>query len=191
MTPTPLIPWADLLSKHWSNVNDEYGPNSQEVASALVALDKSRWLEEVGKPWQDCAGGAPGSVTIVRSWDEALTIFGEELRYNANGVLEAPCARVDPVLERFPERKAWWQKAREQAKRYTAFSAWIPDHLPQEQQDLLYENLWEYVSMLLVEIIVSPEAGCTYFRGQLPWFHAGHFPCGWDGDWPSGRMRIY
>ena len=45
--------------------------------------------------------------------------------------------------------------------------------------------------MLLVEIIASPEAECTYFREQLPWFHAGHFPCGWDGDWPSGRMRVY
>jgi hypothetical protein len=45
--------------------------------------------------------------------------------------------------------------------------------------------------MLLAEIIGSPEAECTYFREQLPWFHAGRFPCGWDGDWPSGRMRVY
>jgi hypothetical protein len=45
--------------------------------------------------------------------------------------------------------------------------------------------------MLLVEIVASPEAECTYFREQLSWFHAGHLPCGWDGDWPSGRMRVY
>jgi hypothetical protein len=189
VTPPTLIPWMELLSKRWSNVRDEYGPNSQAVSSAFMALDKARWLERVGTLWQE--GACLTSVAIVRSWDEALTIFGEDLRYNANGVLEAPCAGVDAVLERYPERKAWWQKAREEAKRYTALSAWVPDSLLHEQQDLLYENLWEYVSMLLVEIIVSPEAECTYFREQLPWFHGGHFPCGWEGDWPNGRMRVF
>lgn len=188
MTSPTLIPWTELLSKRWSNVRDEYGPNSQAVASAFMTLDQTRWLEEVGRPWQE---RVISDVTIVRSWDEALTIFAEDIQYNANGVLEAPCARVDAILERYPERKAWWQNARDEAKRYTAFSAWVPDVLPQEQQDLLYENLWEYVSMLLVEIIASPEAECTYFREQLPWFHAGHFPCGWEGDWPRGRMRVF
>src|SRR5512140_1046259 len=105
-------------------MRDEYGPNSQAVASAFMTLDKMRWLEEVGTPWQ--ANGSLHGVAIVRSWDEALAIFDEDLRYNANGVLEAPCARVDAVLERYPERKAWWQKAREEAKRYTArLRAWL------------------------------------------------------------------
>jgi hypothetical protein len=44
--------------------------------------------------------------------------------------------------------------------------------------------------MLLVEII-TPEANCTYFREQLTWFQAGHFPCGWQGDWPTAKMRVY
>ena len=29
------------------------------------------------------------------------------------------------------------------------------------------------------------------FREQLAWFQVGRFPCGWDGDWPNGRMRVY
>lgn len=191
MTTSTLIPWTELLAKTWSNIHDEYGPNSQMVGSALMALDKARWLEQVGSPWQEPIGESPRNITLVRSWDEALTIFGEDRRYNANGVLEAPCSRIDPLIDLFPERKTWWQKAREEAKRYTAFSAWIPDTLSQEHQDLLFENLWEYVSMLLAEIIVVPECDCTYFREQFPWFHAGHFPCGWEGDWPNGRMRVF
>ncbi|NOU29745.1 MAG: hypothetical protein HOO96_17710 [Polyangiaceae bacterium] len=163
------------------------------MASALAVLDKTEWLEHAGEPWLERIGEHAGdaSVTVVRSWDEALTIFGQDRRYNANGVLEAPCERVDEVLARFPEREAWWQKAREDAKKYTALDGWIPRTLTQERQDLLFENLYEFVSMLLAEIIASPEAGCTYFREQLAWFHAGHFPCGWNGEWPSGRMRVY
>lgn len=191
MTSPTLIPWTELLSKHWSNVTDEYGPHSQAVASALVTLDKTRWLEQVGQPWQERVVDRPDDVTIIRSWDESLIIFGEDLRYNANGVLEAPCARVDPILERYPERKAWWQKARDDAKRYTVLRGWAPQTLAREQRDLIFEYLYEFVSMLLAEIIAAPEAECTYFREQLPWFHAGYFPCGWDGDWPEGRMRVY
>lgn len=191
--PSILMPWTDMLSRRFSNVREEYGPNSQMVASALVVLDKTHWLKRVGESWlehlDEFMDG--NSVTIVRSWEEALTIFDEDSRYNANGVLEAPCSRVDSVFTRFPDRDAWWQKAREDAKRCTALYSWIPRSLNQEHQDLLFENLWEFVSMVLAEIIASPEAECTYFREQLTWFHAGHFPCGWDGDWPNGRMRVF
>jgi hypothetical protein len=191
MTIAKPIPWQDLLSRRFTNISDEYGPNSQAVASALAALRDTRWLERVGEPWLEPASDPPSQVTVVKSWDEALTIFNDFPRYNINGVLQAACDPCDRILERHPDREARWQKAREEAKRYAALSGWIPDSLPQEQQDLLFEHLWEFISMLLVEIIGSPEAECTYFREQLSWFHAGHFPCGWDGDWPNGCMRVY
>jgi hypothetical protein len=67
MTSPTLIPWTELLSKHWSNVTDEYGPHSQAVASALVTLDKTRWLEQVGRPWQERVVDRPDDVTTIRS----------------------------------------------------------------------------------------------------------------------------
>lgn len=185
MTTQAPTSWTELLSRRFRNVSDEYGPHSQAVASAFAVLDKMEWLQHVGAPVNS------RTVAVVRSWDEALTIFGTDRRYNANGVLEAPCERVEAVFERFPERESWWQKAREDVKPYTALYSWIPDSLPQERQDLMFENLYEFVSMLLAEIIASPDAECTYFREQLSWFHAGHLPCGWDGDWPTGRMRVF
>jgi hypothetical protein len=130
-------------------------------------------------------------VTVVKSWDDALKIFDDFPRYNINGVLQTPCDRVDPIFERLAERQAWWKNARQEAKRYTSLYGWVPDSLSRDHQELLFEHLYEYVSMLLAEIIASPDAGCTYFREQLTWFHAGHFPCGWEGDWPSGRMRVF
>jgi hypothetical protein len=193
MTPSTQTSWTELLSRRFSNVKAEYGPHSQAVASAFAVLDKIEWLEHVGEPWLERVDdtATETSIVIVRSWDEALTIFGRDSRYNANGVLEAPCKCVDGVFERFPEREAWWQKAREDVKQYTALYSWIPDSLRQDQQDLLFENLYEFVSMLLAEIIASPDADCTYFREQLAWFNTGHFPCGWEGEWPSGRTRVF
>ena len=108
-----------------------------------------------------------------------------------SGPYAGVASRIDPLVEQAPERKAWWQRAREEAKRYTVLRGWAPQTLAREQRDLIFEYLYEFVSMLLAETIASPEAECTYFREQLVWFHAGHFPCGWDGEWPNGRMRVF
>lgn len=195
MTLATIAPWTKLLGHRFTDVHDEYGPNSHAVVCAFEAIDETRWLERVGEPWLEGSGEHLHRVdiAIVHSWDDALAIFRDRSaeRYNANGILQAACDRIDPMFPKPSEREAWWQRAREDAKRYSALMSWIPRSLEQRDQDLLFENLYEYVSMLLAEIIASPDVDCTYFREQLPWFRAGHFPCGWDGAWPQGRMRIF
>jgi hypothetical protein len=101
-----------------------------------------------------------------------------------------PCARVECVFARMPDREAWWQAAREEPKRYTLLSG-VPQSRPREDRERMFEHLYEFVSMLLAAIIPSSEAECTYFREQLAWFHAGYFPCGWEGHWPDGRMHVF
>jgi hypothetical protein len=151
-------------------------------------LSEAVWFERVGDPWLEHSGAsiAVSDVIVVRSWDASLAIFDQYLHYNINGVLQAPCDQVDSVLSRFSDRRSWWQNARDDVKRYIAFSG-IPDFLSQDRQDRLSEHLYEFVSMLLAEIIASPDAGCTYFREQLPWFHAGHFHAAGTAH---GRMDV-
>ena len=30
-----------------------------------------------------------------------------------------------------------------------------------------------------------------YFKDRLDWYLAGHFPCGWDGEFPEGRLIVF
>ena len=30
-----------------------------------------------------------------------------------------------------------------------------------------------------------------FFNELLLVYEAGHFPCGWQGDWPAGRLLVY
>src|SRR4051812_1867353 len=120
------------------NVSDEYGPNSQAVASALMALSDTRWLERVGESLEPNPGQLSlTDVHAVNSWDDALKIFDDFPHCNIHGILQAPCKRVDPIFERLPQREEWWQRAREEAKRYAALYSWVPDSLSRDHQDLL------------------------------------------------------
>lgn len=50
----------------------------------------------------------------------------------------------------------------------------------------------EFIRLLFIEIYAGDaEPRCTYFRDQLGWFLAGFLPCGWEGEWPHGRMRVF
>jgi hypothetical protein len=191
MTIATPVPWRELLSRQYTNISDQYGPHSQAVASALMAIGETRWLKNVGEPWFESALEPIDQVTIVKSWDEALTIFNDFPRYNINGVLQAACDPIDKAFEDHPDLEGWWQKAREDAKQYSALMGWIPRTISQEHRELMFEHLWEFVSMVLAETIASSQVECSYFRAQFSWFHAGHFPCGWQGDWPDGRVRVY
>jgi len=180
-TPTP---WTELLSQRFGDITDEYGPHSQTVASAFATFSETRWLSRRGE-----FIGHVG-VTRVETWSDALTIFREDGRYNVNGVLRAAYSQIDSALARTPQLRVWWSRARSDASEYALIDGIPQSSLPDEQA-LVFEYLYEFVSMLLAEIILSDELSSTYFRDQLAWFHAGRFPCGWDGDWPLGRMRVY
>lgn len=42
------------------------------------------------------------------------------------------------------------------------------------------------------EIMVADvDPDLTIFRGLMAWFHAGHWPCGWEGRRPEGKLILW
>ena len=111
-------------------------------------------------------------------------------RYEPTGHLAAAVALLRPVETREPER-GWWENAVADAGDYANLFPYIPTSFDEERRERLYDYLYNYGSFLLAEIIGGDELGSTYFRELLPWFHAGRLPCGWEGNWPDGRMRVF
>ena len=176
--------WLDSPAGDIHRIIETFGPNTQEISRVFLALRDMRWLAHMGEPLID------NSVSVIENWNEALAVFDNSLLYTENGMLMAACDHADRILTQLPGRGDWWHRSRAEAKRYEALST-IPESLSPSERELIVEHLYELVSMVLVEIIASPEVGCTYFREQFEWFRAGRFPCGWDGQWPGGRMRVF
>lgn len=164
---------------------DKYGPHTRQIGSAIMVLQDTRWYSSVGTP-------SPLDERVVRvaSWDEAWSILDDPPGY-FRGALERPADLVMHRRKADPQADEWWQMARELFRK--AVSVQDP---PTDGWEAAREaEAWDYLTWtferLLEEIIVSDDVDCTYFREQFQWFAAGYFPCGWEGDWPVGKMRVY
>lgn len=176
--------WQTLLAGG-DGADDLYGPHGGAVMKACEALGRARWLQKVGRPLKE-----PGLVP-VHSWEEALAVFETaEESYEISGHLRKPAQRCHEAVDREPER-GWWEAAVATASEYATYDLAMPDELDDSWQDWLDNYLYQYVSYLMAEIIGADAVGSTYFRELLPWFYAGRFPCGWVGDWPAGKPRLF
>jgi len=183
-----MIRWQDLLSRIRSVKADTWGPFSKEMGSAIVALQDAPWFERVGLPIQE-----PDGIVRASSWDEALSILRvvEGGPYTAFGHLRAATNAVLAAADRAPERREWISRAYKLARETVNAHTFVPGAVPAGLSSDLGDHVHKYQQYLLTEIAVQDLTPCTFFREQLAWYVAGHFPCGWVGEWPEGCHRVF
>ncbi len=175
--------WRELVAGGTDGA--AYGPNGDIVRGAFDALADTRWLSRLGEPTPEDA-----AILRVRSWDEALAPFFAPSRlYDVHGHLLTPALRCLAAVGDEPARGRWL-KAVEDVSAFAFYANAIPRSLGR-MADWVDNYLFKYLTYLLAELVVDDDSVTAYFRDLLPWFHAGHFPCGWEGDWPEGKLRVY
>src|SRR5262245_36032940 len=48
--------------------------------------------------------------------------------------------------------------------------------------------LWGAVDEIMVADL---EPSLTFFGSLFPWLRRGHWPCGWEGEWPQGKLILW
>ena len=176
--------WQDLLTAGADAGDAEYGPQTAAVRKLFDVLSDMPWLEKAGQPLE------PGlDAEQVKSWDEALS-WPEDDTYEASGHLAAPAAIAEGALED-PQVKGWWAAAREDAYEHFDVASSIPDDFDARKEDVVDLYIEEFIGYVLAEVLGVPPEKSTYFRDMLAVFNAGHYPCGWAGEWPKGKPRVF
>ena len=160
----------------------------EAFARNLEAID---WFRSCG---QTPAGDLPFAATPVASWDEAiercsdlswenttlearneltafLSVHSRREDQNWNVITEAAKARViTPLAERV------WQPFATRVGLGKVFVDCVS---------------WD----VLAAVMEHEYRACTgrpeWFQQLLRVYQAGHFPCGWSGEWPSGRLWVW
>lgn len=186
----------------WADVAGGAEPQVAATRAGELLLT-APWLAHVGTP-----SDRDGEVARVTAWRDALAMFSggldvDDLAFstNAGGTLNAPMIALLTAADSHPRLYAEPNRAAHAvldamtgyvtAVRRAARASGSPDDL--DTMVLLGDYVTEYVRMLFLEMYFGDDLATpsTYFRDQLGWFAGGFLPCGWDGDWPIGRMRVF
>ena len=56
---------------------------------------------------------------------------------------------------------------------------------------LVHSVQWDILGALMENSYLSSGHRAFFFLELLMIYEAGHFPCGWDGEWPHGKLWVY
>jgi hypothetical protein len=151
----------------------------------LSEIESSNWFVNVGVRDTTAA-------IVLRSWQEAIEHCSSLDWRDLN--LEAANQLRERLLERSPTRFNEWNdvvrgvKPAAQSLAMRKIEEVVRDNgLPKS-----FENCveWDMIH-LAIEAEYADVFPPAYFASQAYWYVNGHFPCGWDGRFPDGKLIVY
>lgn len=148
-------------------------------------LDAVSWFASIGQP-------VDGPVTVVKSWADAMAHCNSQVYDDL--LLEAANRYSEAVSKSNPARFAKWNEIICELKKTTIplvdrkIALVLRDNkLPQVFEDTVN---WDILH-LGVEAEFADVYPPGFFASQSYWYLNGHFPCGWEGNFPEGKLIIY
>ncbi len=151
-------------------------------------------LDQLAKTeWFVCVGVKDTAVAIVlSSWHEAIAHCSSTEWENI--CLDASNQYCRGILERSVERfKRWNEIAIELKETTIPFVRRKIEAVVKEQRlPEIFENMvqWDILGVCMeaeYEDVYPP----GFYASQAYWYVKGHFPCGWEGEFPKGKLIIY
>lgn len=153
-------------------------------------IETIRWFSAVGDPLPEFR--IP--TVAIASKAEALAHCSDPAW--GDGTLEARNRLTEFLCMRYRERDAQWNVIAELAKARTITPLVKRVWEPFAERHELGKVFVECVSWDVLAAIMEHEyRDCTgrpvFFLHLLEVYRAGHFPCGWSGEWPAGRLLAW
>lgn len=154
--------------------------------ATLDRLSGARWFSNVGI--DDTEGG----VVVLSSWEEAVASC-TSLEWE-NLCLEAVNSYCTRLAERAPERFQLWNSIIVEVKR--AIAPIVRKKIdPVVEKFGLPKRFENVVSWDIMHVCMEAEYADVYppgyYASQAYWYVMGHFPCGWEGEFPEGKLIVY
>lgn len=156
-----------------------------QTLATLRQLDEASWFTNVGVKDSHL-------VTVVSSWEEAMQRCASAEWENL--CLEAVNQYRERLAEKDIHRLAQWndlvaavkQVILPMVERKIAAVVRV-NSLPQVFGDTVQWDML-HVCMEAEYAEVFPPG---FYASQAYWYLKGHFPCGWDGDFPNGKLVVF
>ena len=160
-----------------------------QTEATLKQLEDADWFTKVGTAY---GVSMPEKVIILTSWQDAIHQCGSVEWENL--CLEAQNQYRMRLLERNQERYSEWNGVVGMLK---------PTVIPFVQRKIepvvkrhaLPKVFEDTVQWDILGVCIESEFSDVYppgfFASNAYWYTKGHFPCGWQGEFPEGTLIIY
>ncbi len=158
---------------------------NQKTISTLNELENAQWFLNVGHIDSDYPA-------YLNSWTEAIKSCESEQ-------WEALCQEASNqyrarLQERNPDRFREWNATVKKVKEVS-----IPLVLKKTHQivecNKLPKGFIDTVQWDILHLCMESEFADVFppgfYASQAYWYVKGHFPCGWDGEFPNGKLIVY
>ena len=150
------------------------------------------WFSRVGEP--DDAFDVSMPVERVKSWPAAMKAL--KSRAWEAATLDARNQLSERLSDTHRDRSRQWNKITADLKRTVIVplekktlepfrEAWGLD------VELLHSVRWNVLAALMENAYIDCDHGSFFFHELLTVYEAGHLPCGWIGEWPTGKLVVY
>ena len=153
--------------------------------ATLEELERAEWFRSVGVKDTEAA-------VVLSSWAEAVESCASDAWQDL--LLEAANRHREQLLQKDKERfRRWNEIVREVKPSVLALVARKIEPVVREHS--LPKVFGDTVNWDILHLAMEAEYADVYppgfFASQSYWYAHGHFPCGWQGEFPAGKLVIY
>jgi DNA-binding transcriptional regulator YdaS (Cro superfamily) len=151
----------------------------------LEELERAQWFQKVGQKDTQVA-------IVLSSWEEAIKSCASDAWQDL--LLEAANQYREKLAGISRERLRQWNAIVQEV------SAAVTSLVDRKTAQVVRENqlpqvFTETVEWDILHLAMEAEYADVYepgfFASQAYWYVHGHFPCGWKGVFPEGKLVIY
>jgi hypothetical protein len=156
-----------------------------QTLSALKKLEDADWFSAVGNIDTEAA-------IVLHSWKEATESCSSTSWRDL--LLEASNRYTEKLASRSKERWNQWNSVVREVKKITVplVAAKTERVVGENRLPHTFQNVvnWDILHIVM-ESEYSDVFPPGFFASQAYWYVRGHFPCGWSGSFPEGKLIIY
>lgn len=141
---------------------------SPELQAFLKEINHIPWFRHVGEPVPN------DEVRQVSSWGDAYDCLQDESWTDAS------------LHEHIDQGHPIWIEVYNKARDAAAASS--DDHWFSPEVDAAMQAGWDAAGAAYEIATNNPDKS---YQGLMKWYRQGHWPCGWDGSYPKGRLIVY
>jgi len=158
---------------------------NHRTQETIERLETADWFCAVGRNDTENA-------TILSSWKEAIESCASEEWQDL--LLEAKNQYTEKLVRISKERFNQWNIIGRELKAVTIplVSRKLQPVMDREKLPKIFEDTvnWDILN-LAMEAEYADVYPPGFFTSQGYWYIKGHFPCGWQGSFPEGKLIIY